>query len=145
MTVNDAAEIAVLFASGGICVIEPSCGGAGASYTPSGPIAKEDWHEGYLIEHAARIKKAVNVPVMVVGGMRGLKMMEDVLASGKGDLISMCRPFIREPGLINRWVSGDTSPSLCDSCDGCLRAAERGEKLRCVVTTREDGTPREKG
>ncbi len=144
MTGDDAAEIAVLFASGGICAIEPSCGGAGASYTPSGPIAKDEWHEGYLIEHTARIKKAVNVPIMVVGGMRGLKMMEEVVASGKGDLISMCRPFIREPNLIKRWLSGETSPSQCDSCDGCLRQVERRKKLRCVVTTREDGTPRKK-
>jgi 2,4-dienoyl-CoA reductase-like NADH-dependent reductase (Old Yellow Enzyme family) len=145
MTVDDAAEIAVLFASGGIYAIEPSCGGAGSSYTPSGPYAKEEWHEGYLIEHAARIKKAVNVPIMVVGGMRDLKMMEKVVVTGEGDLISMCRPFIREPNLINRWLSGDTLPSQCDSCDGCLRATEHREKLRCVVTTREDGTPREKG
>lgn len=34
--------------------------------------------------------------------MRDLKMMEDVITSRKGDMISMCRPFIREPELINR-------------------------------------------
>lgn len=68
MTVDDAAEIAGLLAEGGICSIEPSCGGAGASYTPSGPIAKAEWHEGYLIEHTAHIKNAVPVPIMVVGG-----------------------------------------------------------------------------
>jgi 2,4-dienoyl-CoA reductase-like NADH-dependent reductase (Old Yellow Enzyme family) len=144
MTVDDAAEIAVLFANGGICAIEPSCGGLGASHMPSGPITKDEWHEGYLIEHAERIKKAVNVPIMVVGGMRDLKMMEEVVMGCKGDLISLCRPFIREPNLINRWLSGDTSPSQCDSCDGCLRATERSEKLRCVVTTRKDGTPRKR-
>jgi 2,4-dienoyl-CoA reductase-like NADH-dependent reductase (Old Yellow Enzyme family) len=144
MTMVDAAEIASLLASGGICAIEPSSGGAGASYTPSGPIAKDEWHEGYLIEHAARIKEAVHVPIMVVGGMRNLNMMEEVVASGKGDLISMCRPFIREPDLINRWLSGDISPSQCDSCDGCLRETERREKLRCVVTTRRDGSPKKK-
>ena len=144
MKVDDAAEIAVLFAKGDICAIEPSCGGLDASYTPSGPIAKDEWHEGYLIDHAARIKQAIDVPIMVVGGLRDLKMMEEVIARGKGDLISMCRPFIREPDLINRWLSGDTSPSKCDSCDGCLRATERREKLRCVVTTRRDGSPKEK-
>ncbi len=144
MTVDDAAEITAILATDGICAIQPSCGGLGASYTPSGPIAKEEWHEGYLIEYAARIKEAVDVPVMVVGGLRDLKMMEDVVTSGKGDLISLCRPFIREPGLINRWLSGDTSPSQCISCDGCLRETQRGEKVRCVVTTRADGTPKKK-
>jgi 2,4-dienoyl-CoA reductase-like NADH-dependent reductase (Old Yellow Enzyme family) len=143
MTADDAAEIAAILTTGGICAIEPSCGGAGASYTPSGPIAKDEWHEGYLIEYAARIKKAVDVPVMVVGGLRDLKMMEEVVEDGKGDLISMCRPFIREPDLINRWLSGDTSPSTCESCDGCLKETIHARKLRCVQVTRPNGRRKE--
>ena len=143
MTIDAAAEIAAILTTGGICAIEPSSGGAGASYSPSGPIAKDEWHEGYLIEYAARIKEAVDVPVMVVGGLRDLEMMEEVVETGKGDLISMCRPFIREPDLINRWLSGDTSPSTCESCDGCLKETMRGRKLRCVQVTRVDGTRKE--
>jgi len=142
MTVDDAAENAACLAAGGICAIEPSSGGAGGSYTPSGPISKAEWREGFLVDHAARIKKAVDIPVMVVGGMRKLEMMEDVVKNGKGDLISMCRPFIREPDLIKRWESGETSPSTCISCDGCLKETIRGRKLRCVFTTRPDGTPK---
>jgi 2,4-dienoyl-CoA reductase-like NADH-dependent reductase (Old Yellow Enzyme family) len=142
MTVDDAAEIATIFVEGGIAAIEPSCGGTGASYNPSGPIEKNEWHEGYLVEYASRIKKAVNVPIMVVGGMRDLAMMEDVVATGKGDLISMCRPFIREPDLINRWNSEDRSPSTCISCDGCLKEITRSRKLRCVQVTRPDGSPK---
>ena len=144
MTVDEAAEIAALLAAGGVCAIEPSCSGAGASCTPSGPIKKEEWHEGFLIDYAARIKESVDVPVMVVGGLRKLDMMADVVKSGKGDLISMCRPFIREPDLISRWMTGDTAPSTCISCDGCLRATTRREKLRCVQETRADGTPRKR-
>jgi 2,4-dienoyl-CoA reductase-like NADH-dependent reductase (Old Yellow Enzyme family) len=143
MTVEDAAEIAMLLVSGGICAIEPSCGGTGASYSPSGPIEKDEWHEGYLIDYSAQIKAAVDVPVMVVGGLRNLQMMEDVINTGKGDFISMCRPFIREPDLINRWSSGDTSPATCISCDGCLKETERSRKLRCVQVTRPDGSPKD--
>jgi|Deesub1362A_J573_1020465.scaffolds.fasta_scaffold00055_106 2,4-dienoyl-CoA reductase-like NADH-dependent reductase (Old Yellow Enzyme family) len=132
MSVDEAAEMASILVEGGICAIEPSCGGAGSSHTPSGPVRKEEWHEGYLVEYAARIKHVVDVPVMVVGGLRRLEMMEEIVLTGKGDLISMCRPFIREPDLIRRWASGDTSPSKCISCDGCLKETIRGRKLRCV-------------
>ena len=90
-----------------------------------------------------RIKKSVEVPVMVVGGMRDLEMMEEVITTGKGDLISMCRPFIREPDIVNRWLSGDISPSECINCDGCLKETMHGRKLRCVQVTRPDGTPKE--
>ena len=67
-----------------------------------------------------------------------------ITKNGKGDLISMCRPFIREPDLISRWAAGDSAPSTCISCDGCLKATTRREKLRCVQETRADGTPRKK-
>ena len=115
-----AEQIAKILVSGGICAIEPSCGGTGASHTPSGPIGKDKWHEGYLIEYSAHIKAAVDVPVMVVGGMRDLQMLEDVINTGKGDFISMCRPFIREPHIANRWRSGDLTPARCVSCNKCL-------------------------
>jgi hypothetical protein len=65
-----------------------------------------------------------------------------VVETGKGDHISMCRPFIREPDFINRWSSGDTSPVTCISCDGCLKETMRSRKLRCVQITRPDGTPK---
>ena len=32
-------------------------GGSGASYSPSGPIDEDEWHEGYLIEYCAQIAK----------------------------------------------------------------------------------------
>lgn len=144
MTVDEAAEVAALLSAGGISAIEPSCSGAGANCTPSGPIDKNEWHEGFLIDYAARIKEAVDVPVMVVGGIRKYEMAEEVIKSGSGDLISMCRPFIREPDLVSRWESGDTAPSTCISCDGCLTVTTRREKLRCVQDFRADGTPRKK-
>jgi len=143
MKLEDAVEIAEILVAGGICAIEPSCGGIGASYAPSGPIIKEEWHEGYLIDYAASFKQAVDKPIMVVGGLRDLRMMEEVIERGKGDLISMCRPFIREPDLINRWMSGDTAPSKCTSCDGCLKETARGRRVRCVEMTNPDGTPKE--
>ena len=142
MTVDDVSEIAAVLATGGICPIQLSC--VGAFYTLFGLIAKDQWHDGYLIEYAACIKGVVGVPIMVVGGMRDLKMMEDVITNRKGDMISMCRPFIREPDLINHWLWGNTSPPQCDSCDGCLRATERREEVRCTVTTRAGGSPKKR-
>ena len=78
---------------------------------------------------------------MTVGGLRDLGMMTDIVESGKADLISMSRAFIREPGLINRWLSGDTAPAHCISCGGCLAVAFRREPLRCAQTTKADGSP----
>ncbi len=46
-----------------------------------------------------------------------------------------CRewPFIREPGLINRWKSGDASPARCKSDNLCFGPALEGKGVYCVV------------
>jgi len=74
------------------------------------------------LERAAAVKQAVAVPVGVVYGIRSLETVEDIIHRSEVDMVSMSRPFIREPGLINRWLDGDRSPARCISCDQCLRA-----------------------
>ncbi len=37
--------------------------------------------------------------------------------------ISMAMPFIREPDLPNRWLSGDRSPAKCITCHACGRGS----------------------
>ena len=69
--------------------------------------------------------------VVLVGGIRSLSLAEDILSKGDADMISMCRPLIREPELIDRWQRGDTAPAKCVSCLRCLEVAQRGEPLEC--------------
>jgi 2,4-dienoyl-CoA reductase-like NADH-dependent reductase (Old Yellow Enzyme family) len=38
----------------------------------------------------------------------------------KIEAISMCRPLIREPGLVKRWSQGDTKEATCLACNGCF-------------------------
>jgi 2,4-dienoyl-CoA reductase-like NADH-dependent reductase (Old Yellow Enzyme family) len=45
--------------------------------------------------------------------------MEEVLASGDADLISLCRPLIREPDLPRRLDSGQADASDCISGGRC--------------------------
>jgi 2,4-dienoyl-CoA reductase-like NADH-dependent reductase (Old Yellow Enzyme family) len=82
-------------------------------------------------ERAAAVKKAVNVPVAVVNGIRTLETAEDIIDSGDADIISMSRPFIREPHLLLRWQNGDTSPAKCISCGKCMPIAIKQESLEC--------------
>lgn len=54
-------------------------------------------------ERTLKLKHEISIPVMLVGGMRTIKTAQDILGCGDADMISMCRPFIREPGLLARW------------------------------------------
>jgi 2,4-dienoyl-CoA reductase-like NADH-dependent reductase (Old Yellow Enzyme family) len=90
-----------------------------------------DEEHAYFRDDAAQAKRAVDIPVVLVGGIRSLALAEDILRSGDADMISMSRPLIREPGLIARWQSGDTAPAKCLSCNKCFSFGVRGEPLEC--------------
>ena len=127
LSLSEGVETARQMAEKGIDAIEVSAGvGQSTQVTGAGDPERVPFRE-----RAAAVKRAVTVPVMVVAGIRSLEMAKDIVDSGDADMISMCRPFIREPGLVARWQSGDTKPAKCISCNRCFGVIARGEPLEC--------------
>ncbi len=75
--------------------------------------------------------------MILVGGIRSLSVAERIIDQGLADYLSMSRPFIREPGLIKRWMSGDLSKATCLSDNQCFGPAMAGEGIYCVVEKKE--------
>jgi 2,4-dienoyl-CoA reductase-like NADH-dependent reductase (Old Yellow Enzyme family) len=95
---------------------------------------KFDLEEGYNLEAARVIRAAVgSTPLSVVGGMRSLRHMEQVVEGGDADLISMSRPFIREPFLVKRFREGQTEVAACQSCNLCVAALVHDMPVRCYA------------
>jgi 2,4-dienoyl-CoA reductase-like NADH-dependent reductase (Old Yellow Enzyme family) len=94
--------------------------------------------EAYFREWCREIKSEVMVPVMMVGGLRTFELMEEVIQNGEADFVSLSRPFIREPGLVNDWKSGDHNRATCISCNKCFEALLKLEPLHCVQQKLED-------
>ena len=92
--------------------------------------------EAYYAEWAREVKKVVNVPVILVGGMRSFDIMERLVQENYTDAISMCRPFIREPGIVHRWQTEDLGPAKCISCNLCLERVRGGQPVECVQETK---------
>jgi 2,4-dienoyl-CoA reductase-like NADH-dependent reductase (Old Yellow Enzyme family) len=86
----------------------------------------------YYREAAKQYKAQIDVPLMLVGGIRSFEAAEELVESGTADYISMCRPFVREPNLVNRWRVGDRRPSGCISDNACGWAGAKGGGVRCV-------------
>jgi 2,4-dienoyl-CoA reductase-like NADH-dependent reductase (Old Yellow Enzyme family) len=84
--------------------------------------------EGYFVENAAAVKRAVRIPVSGLGGIRTLAAAEGYVAQGRVDFISMSRPFIRDPFLVRRFREGALDRSDCISCNKCFNL--RG--IRCA-------------
>jgi len=120
LQVEDAIDAARRLEDAGVDGIEVSGGmaesGRGSVWT--GLRAEAD--EGYFVENAARIKAAVAVPIFGLGGNRTFAVMERFVAEGKVDLISMSRPFIREPFLVKKFREGTVTKSECISCNKCF-------------------------
>lgn len=76
-------------------------------------------NEAYFRPWAQAVRGVAKLPVILVGGMRSLKTMEDVLQSGDAQLISMCRPLICEPDLPNRLATGAAEAAACISKNRC--------------------------
>lgn len=132
LTPEQAALYAPILADGGYSAIEVTGGSIGGSHDSRGPRKKEEWREGYYLDGARHIKAVATIPVVAVGGIRTMEMVHDIFAEGIADMVSMSRPLIREPDLINRWSKGDTSRARCISCNGCFAAMMQGEGLCCV-------------
>ncbi len=78
-------------------------------------------NEAYFEKFALALAVKVDIPVILVGGHRSIKNMNKVLNDGGIEYLSLSRPLIREPDLINRWQGGDCSPAKCVSCNMCYR------------------------
>lgn len=84
----------------------------------------------YNREAARLIKREVKVPVFVVGGLTDPAVMEDIIASGNADYISLSRSLINNPAFPRKIAGGSSRGSGCVHCNLCIFYTELGP-LRC--------------
>ena len=84
----------------------------------------------YNVNSAERIKKNVDIPVIVVGGIRTLSDIENIIETRGIDFVSMCRPFIIEPNIVNKFQEHKAVESRCIDCGYCLFGIA-SKKLKC--------------
>jgi 2,4-dienoyl-CoA reductase-like NADH-dependent reductase (Old Yellow Enzyme family) len=89
-------------------------------------LMQPPFREGYNLETAARMKQAVSLPIITVGGMRSRRFLDDAIEKNMTDFVSMARPLILEPNLPNKFRSGTSDKALCDNCNKCVVAVDTG-------------------
>jgi 2,4-dienoyl-CoA reductase-like NADH-dependent reductase (Old Yellow Enzyme family) len=131
LTVEESTRIAEVLCSGGIDAVEISGGIADAKGKWSITGISEEKDEAYFLANARIMREAITVPSILVGGLRSPSLMERLLEAGEADMVSLCRPFIREPDLAGKWRQGDRKKADCISCNGCQKY--RDEPVRCIL------------
>ena len=130
LSLEESLETAVIAEEAGLDGIEIS-GGMRKGFNMRKPKKLEE--EGFFLEEAEAFKRRLSIPVITVHGYRTVTKMEEIIKAGKADLISLCRPLIREPDLIEKFQRGEKQSADCISCNLCLK---NKETLRCWDKTR---------
>jgi 2,4-dienoyl-CoA reductase-like NADH-dependent reductase (Old Yellow Enzyme family) len=134
ITLEDALVCAKGLVDAGIDAIEVSGGVPYAGKLSASRLVKQPADEGYFLDNAKTLKAAVGCPIIVVGGWRSRKRIEDAL--DHVDAVAMSRPLVRQPDLPNLWKAGSRQPADCISCGGCFVTARKGH-LQCQVLLKE--------
>lgn len=89
---------------------------------------------GSNVHLAANIKKHVSIPVATVGGLNDPQMMEDIIASGKADIVEMARALLADPELPKKvTLNRDDLIVHCLRCFVCMSERAMTATRRCSV------------
>ena len=76
---------------------------------------------GYNVGLAAEVKKHVKTPVATLGGLNDPDMMEEIIASGKADIVELARQSICDPYFAEKAFSGRADDiNRCCRCYTCF-------------------------
>jgi len=140
LTLDESLRVGIKVCKEGVDAIELSGGTwiSGENLPARKQITSRE-KEAYFREAASVFKRKIDVPLILVGGIRSFDVADQLVEEGFADYVSMCRPLICEPGLINRWKAGDLAKSACISCNQCFEPARSGEGIYCVAERKLNG------
>ena len=99
-----------------------------------------DTHPSMFKEHgcnvylAAEIKKHVSVPVATIGGLNDPEQMEEIIASGKADIVYMARALLADPFLPRKVMENKEDQIVkCLRCFTCMAERAMTSTRRCTV------------
>jgi 2,4-dienoyl-CoA reductase-like NADH-dependent reductase (Old Yellow Enzyme family) len=100
------------------------------------------WKEGFFLEDAKRVRAAVKLPLVYLGGIVRRSKIDEALSAGF-DFVAMARNLVAEPDFVEkiRRDPSHVSPCLaCGPCNSCVAVMYDGE-CRCTWWERQGKKP----
>ncbi len=88
------------------------------------------FQELFLLEQAREVRKAVKIPLVLIGGVCSLDNMDTAMNEGF-DFVQIGRASIRDPNFVRKLERGEVRASDCDHCNRCVGMVT-GAPVRCV-------------
>ena len=99
-------------------------------------VGPSDLADGWLLDQQRLLKEAVGgLPMLAVGGIVEPAHAEELVASGRADLVALIRAQIADPEWANKAREGREREIVrCIRCNqGCVGRATRGLPISCAV------------
>ena len=94
-------------------------------------------HKPLNVDYAAEVKKHLHVPVAVVGMITTLEQAEEIIASGKADIVAMAKSFMADGDIVRKSLRGQQAKIRpCTRCDLCGNANTWGTNMSCAINPR---------
>jgi len=161
LEVEDAVDVAKRFEAEGASALVPSCGFTAKTplmmlrgkvptwmmaFNQTNPfqvlgllmfgrfmVQEYKFEELFLLENARKIREAVKIPVVLIGGVCSTDNMETAMNEGF-EFVQVGRAIIKDPDIVNKMQRGEVQASDCDHCNRCVAAMDR-DGVRCVTVT----------
>ncbi|SFS89701.1 NADH:flavin oxidoreductase [Saccharopolyspora flava] len=88
------------------------------------------YQDGYLLDDARQIRAAMDLPMILLGGITHREIMDRAMQEGF-QYVAMGRALLREPDLVNRIAADSATRSLCNHNNRCMVTIFTGS--RCVL------------
>ncbi|MDR3148967.1 MAG: FAD-dependent oxidoreductase, partial [Oscillospiraceae bacterium] len=90
--------------------------------------------DGANVKYAAEIKKHVKTPVATVGALADPELLEDIIASGKADVVELARALIADPDLPKKAREGRSDEiNKCIRCLTCFSHLMQTGQFYCAI------------
>jgi len=131
LTVTESIEILKLLVKAGVDLVQVS---AGNDITPEWICQPMFMKKACLAESAARVKKALNIPVMAVGRINDPMIANEVLSKDQADLVCIGRGLLADPEMPNKAREGRLDEiRICIACNTCMESIFRRGRIECLV------------
>ncbi len=130
--IKEGAKIAKAFEEMGYAALHADVGFGNKEYRLEPMQYKEAWRTSYAEELK---KEGVKIPVVAVGMIRNPSVAEDIISSGKADLVALGRTLIADPDWpVKAETDREKEIKRCIGCSECIKARhDEGTGLRCGV------------
>jgi 2,4-dienoyl-CoA reductase-like NADH-dependent reductase (Old Yellow Enzyme family) len=91
------------------------------------------FEEGYFRAQARQFLDALDLPLILLGGVNRLDTVESALAEGFS-FVAMARALLREPDLVERWAAGERDDGVCIHCNRCMPSIYSGTRCTEIGT-----------